>query len=214
VRRLLITSVPLLASDDMPTIDRLVFGTDDRPAAERFWPAAMPDGAPIEVFTSDAPTEGFRGFTLSLVAAQPGDVDVLVSAALDAGAALLKAPAKSLWGYGGAFRSPDGVVVTVASASKKRSGGARRIVDEYVLQLGVSDVAASKRFYQDHGFTVAKSFGGSYAELETGRLKLTLLKRAALAKTAGVAVDGSGSSRLQIVGDTRLVDPDGFEWVA
>lgn len=198
----------------MPTISRLVFDAEDPAAAERFWRAAMPEDAPVGVTESTSPTDGFRGFTLSLTAAQPGDVDALMSAGLDAGADLLKAAAKSLWGYGGVLRSPDGVIITYASASKKRSPGGSRVVEDYVLQLGVSNVGESKRFYEDHGFAAAKSFGGSYAEFETGTVTLALLKRAALAKAAEVPAGGSGSSRVQIVGDAQFTDPDGFEWSA
>ena len=198
----------------MPTISRLIFGAEDRAAAERFWRDALPENAPVGVSVSNASTDGFRGFTLSLIAAQPGDVDALMSAGLDAGADLVKAAAKSLWGYGGVLRSPDGVLITYASASKKRLPGGSREVETFVLQLGVTDMGESKRFYEAHGFAASKSFGGSYAEFETGPVKLSLLKRAALAKTADVAAEGSGSSRLQIVADAEFIDPDGFEWTA
>jgi hypothetical protein len=53
-------------------------------------------------------TDGFRGFTLSLVVSQPATVDGLSGAALDAGATPLKPAAKSLWGYGGVVQAPDG----------------------------------------------------------------------------------------------------------
>jgi hypothetical protein len=39
-----------------------------------------------------------------------------------------------------------------------------RQIGEIVLQLGVADVAASKRFYVDRGLTVTKSYGRRYAE--------------------------------------------------
>jgi hypothetical protein len=119
-----------------------------------------------------------------------------------------------VWGYGGVLRSPDGVIITYASASKKRSLGGSPVTESFVLQLGVANVGESKRFYADHGFATAKSFGGSYAEFDTGPVKLWLLKRAALAKAADVAVEGSGSSRLHIVGAAEFTDPDGFEWTA
>jgi hypothetical protein len=82
-----------------------------------------------------------------------------------------------------------------------------------VLQLGVADVAASKRFYADRGFAVTKSYGRRYVEFDTGPVKLTLYKRRALAKVAGVSLDGTGSHRLVIGGDAGpFTDPDGFAW--
>jgi hypothetical protein len=90
----------------MPTISRLLFGAEDAVAAAHFWNAAMPENAPVEVSESNAPTDGFRGFTLSLIAAQPGDVDALVSAGRDAGADLVKAAAKSLCGATVACSAP------------------------------------------------------------------------------------------------------------
>lgn len=82
-----------------------------------------------------------------------------------------------------------------------------------MLQLGVEDVSASKQFYINHGLTVAKSYGRKYLELDTGPVKLSLNKRAALAKTAGVPAEGAGSHRLSISSDAgAFTDPDGFVW--
>jgi hypothetical protein len=86
-----------------------------------------------------------------------------------------------------------------------------------VLLLGVADVAASKRFYVEHGLAVAKSFGRMYAEFAAGTspVKLALYRRRALAKDLGVAPDGSGSHRIMIGGDAGpFTDPDGFAWEA
>ena len=41
---------------------------------------------------------------------QPATADGLIGAALDAGATPLKATKKSLWGYGGVVRAPDGTI--------------------------------------------------------------------------------------------------------
>jgi hypothetical protein len=76
-------------------------------------------------------------------------------------------------------------------------------------------VPASKRFYVDHGLSVARSFGRKYVEFEasSGAVTLGLYGRRALAKDAGVAPEGSGSHRIVIGGGNRaLVDPDGFAW--
>jgi len=86
-----------------------------------------------------------------------------------------------------------------------------------VLLLGAEDVPASKRFYVDHGLSVARSFGRKYVEFEasSGAVTLGLYGRRALAKDAGVAQDGSGSHRLAIGSDAGpFTDPDGFEWEA
>ena len=86
-----------------------------------------------------------------------------------------------------------------------------------MLLLGASDVAASRRFYVDRGFTVAKSYGRKYVEFATGSspVKLALYGRRALAKDVGVPVDGTGSHRLAIgTGPDSFTDPDGFAWEA
>lgn len=199
----------------MPTVDFVTIEVDDPAAASRFYTEAFGLDGRVRVRESRAPTSGFRGFTLSLIASQPANVNALISAALDAGATSLKPAAKSLWGYGGAVQAPDGTVWTVASSSKKDTGPAARDIDDLVLQLGVADVAASKQFYVDRGLTVAKSFGRRYAELSppTSPIKLTLNRRRALASAAGVSPDGTGSHRLVIGSEIGpFTDPDGFEW--
>ena len=119
---------------------------------------------------------------------QPGTVDGLVGAALDAGATPLKPPAKSLWGYGGVVQAPDGTIWKVASSAKKDTGPATGRIDDIVLLLGAEDVAASKRFYVDRGLAVARSFGRRYVEFASpsSSVKLALYRRSALAKDAGV----------------------------
>ena len=162
---------------------------------------------------SEAPTTGFRGFTLSLVVSQPATVDGLLGAALDAGATPLKPVKKGFWGYGGVVRAPDGTIWKVATSSKKNTGPATRQIDEIVLLLGVADVAASKRFFVDRGLAVAKSFGRKYVEFATTPVKLALYGRHALAKDAGVSPDGTGSHRIVIGSDAGpFTDLDGFVW--
>lgn len=166
-----------------------------------------------------AESSGFRGFALSLVVPHPSDVRSLVDAATDVGAAALKPPAKSLWGYGAVLRSPGGTVWTLASATKKDAAPAptppAERQDELVLQLGVADVAASKQFYLDQGFSVAKSYGRKYVEFTTGAITLTLSKVSGLAKSVGLSAGGTGSHRLVVHGDgTEFTDPDGFVWEA
>lgn len=199
-----------------PAIDSIVIQADDVAAAERFHAAAFGLGDRLRVQPAEAASSGFRGFTLSLIAAQPGDVDALVRAALDAGAVVVKPLAKSLWGYGGTVQAPDGTIWKVATSAKKDTRPAAAVFERMVLLLGAEDVAASKRFYTERGIAVGKSFG-SYVEFETpgSRIGLGLYKRRALAKDAGVPAEGSGSHRLVIAGALGSgADPDGFAWEA
>lgn len=199
----------------MATIEFVTIEVADAAAAEAFHTAAFGVADRVRVRASQAPTSGFRGFTMSLVVSRPATVRGLIESAVDAGATVLKSAAKSLWGYGGAVQAPDGTIWTVASSSKKDTGPATRQIDDVVLQLGVADVAASKRFYLDRGLPVAKSYGRKYVELDTDAVKVALIKRGALAKTAGVPSDGTGSHRLAIGGDAgAFTDPDGFVWEA
>lgn len=199
----------------MTTIAFVTIEVEDIAEGAAFYAAAFDMDDRVRVDASEEQTSGFRGFTLSLVVSQPATVRSLIDSAAAAGAAVLKPAAKSLWGYGGVVQAPDGTICTVASASKKDTSPATRKIDELVLQLGVADVAASKQFYADRGFTVAKSYGGRYVELDTGPVGLTLNKRAALAKSTGIPADGTGSHRLVIGGAAGdFADPDGFIWKA
>ncbi len=199
----------------MASIEFVVIEAADPTAAERFYATAFGLGGEVHPRGSEAPTSGFRGFTLSLVVSGPATVDGFIGTALDAGATPLKPAAKSLWGYGGVVRAPDGTICTVASSTKKDTGPATRQIDEFVLQLGVADVAASKRFYVDRGFAVEKSYGSRYVLFASpsSPVKLALYRRRNLAKVAGVSPDGTGSHRLVLGSDAGpFTDPDGFAW--
>ncbi|MGH3392131.1 MAG: glyoxalase [Actinomadura sp.] len=199
----------------MISIDSVTLEVADATAANSFYTAAFGLDTQVRLRVSEAPTTGFRGFTLSLTVSQPSAVNSLIDAALDAGATSLKPAAKSFWGYGGVVQAPDGAIWKVASSAKKDTGPATREIDQIVLLLGVEDVAASKRFYVDHGLAVARSFGRKYVEFATGSspVKLALYGRRALAKDAGVSPDGTGSHRLTIGSDAGpFTDPDGFAW--
>jgi predicted lactoylglutathione lyase len=202
----------------MTSIASITLEVDDTTAAEQFYTTAFGLGSRLRLRTSEAPTAGFRGFTLALTVSQPADVASLIDGAIAAGATSLKPVSKSLWGYGGVVQAPDGTIWKVATSAKKDSGPATGTIDERVLLLGVADVKASKRFYVEQGLTVAKSFGGKYAEFTADgpdQFKLALYKRAGLAKDLGVADDGSGSHRLALTGSaTAFTDPDGFTWEA
>jgi hypothetical protein len=121
-----------------------------------------------------------------------------------------------MWGYGGVVQAPDGAIWKVATSAKKDTRPASRDVEKIVLLLGATDVAASKRFYVEHGFVVGKSFG-KYVEFATpsSPVGLGLYTRRALAKDVGVSPDGSGSHRLTITADVgAFTDPDGFAWAS
>ncbi|GAA3659339.1 glyoxalase [Nocardioides ginsengisoli] len=199
----------------MSNINTLVLEVADPAAARTFYTEAFGPDLPLDFRAGSTPSEGFRGFHVSFVMAQPADVDALAESALAAGATMIKPVSKSFWGYGGVLRAPDGAIWKVASSSKKNTGPVSRSFESIALLIGAADVAASKQFYVDRGFGVGKSFGKKYVEFTagTGRVTLALLSRKALAKDAGVPMEGSGSHRLTIVGGaTAATDPDGFPW--
>jgi predicted lactoylglutathione lyase len=199
----------------MASIASVTLEVADPTAAHHFYTVAFGLDTQVRLRASDAPTTGFRGFTMALTVSQPATVDGLIGAALDAGATSLKPAAKSLWGYGGVVQAPDGTIWKIATSAKKDTGPATRQIDDMVLLLGVADVAASKRFYVERGLAVARSFGSRYVEFAAGSspVKLALYRRRALAKDVGVAPDGTGSHRLVLGGDAGpCTDPDGFTW--
>lgn len=194
------------------TIGSVLLEVEDVPAAEAFY-TALGVADRVRARVGDAPSSGFRGYTLSLVVARPATADAFMAAASNAGADVVKEPAKSLWGYGGAFRAPDGAIWTVASSSKKDSGTAVLEYDDLVLLLGVDHVKTSKKFYSGRGLQVGRSFGGKYAEFRTSGVQLAVQPRREVAKNAGVDHHGTGSHRIAVVGDLgAFTDPDGYVW--
>jgi uncharacterized glyoxalase superfamily protein PhnB len=201
----------------MADIDSVTLEVADPRTARSFYDAAFGLGEDrLRLSAGETPTTGFRGFHISLVSAQPGDVRALFDSAVAAGATVLKPLAKSLWGHGGVVQAPDGAIWKVATSAKKDTRPAERRFDEIVLLIGVENVSASKKFYTGHGLTVGKSFG-SYVDFAMGSspIGFGLYKRAALAKDAGVPPEGTGSHRLTVGGDLGdVTDPDGFTWAA
>lgn len=200
----------------MTSIDTITLEVADVTAAERFYTTAFGLGRDLlRLRASNEPTSGFRGFTLSLITAQPGNVDLLVDAALAAGATTLKAPKKSLWGYGAVVQAPDGTIWKAATSNKKDTAPPAKEFEDIVLLLGVADMSASKKFYVDHGLSVQKSFASTYVEFArgSGAVQLGLYKRRGLAKAAGVSPDGSGAHRIAVGATSEpFTDPDGFTW--
>lgn len=198
------------------SIHAVILEVTDPAAAVAFHEALGLDNR-IQFRAGDAPTEGFRAFSLSLVAPQPANVDCLVAAATQAGATVLKAPKKSLWGYSAVVRAIDGTIWKFATSSKKDSEPASKDVDDIVLLLGAADVKASKRFYVERGMAVDKGFGSKYVQFDaaSGDVKLALYGRQALAKDVGVDAAGTGSHRIALTSAAgAFVDPDGFTWEA
>lgn len=214
---------PLRSVLVMTSIASLTIETADTAAADAFH-AALFQGATttpaadlaglVRSRGTAAPSTGFLGFSVSLVVGRPADVDAFLAAAVGAGATTVKPAEKSFWGYGGTVQAPDGTVWKVATSEKKDTGPATRAIERIVLQLGVADVAASKAFYVDRGFAVAKAFGRKYVEFaatESAPIVLALLSRKAVAKDAGVPVEGGGSHRLVLgVEGAGFADPDGY----
>ncbi|WP_251043191.1 glyoxalase [Arthrobacter sp. ISL-69] len=143
----------------MTSIESVTLAVPDPAAATAFYASAFGLGTHVRVRAADAPTSGFRGFTLSLIVSQPSTVSSLIGTAVEAGATTLKPVQKSLWGYGGVVQAPDGGIWKVATSAKKDTGPVTRQVDKIVLLMAATDVAASKRFYIEQGLTVGKSFG-------------------------------------------------------
>lgn len=201
----------------MTSIDSITLHTTtDGAPARRFYADAFGLEQRVNVQATDDASSGFRGFTLSLIVGQPANVGLLIDSAVAAGATTLKPVEKSMWGYGGVVQAPDGAIWKVATSAKKDTAPASRDVERIVLLLGVADVAASKRFYVEHGFAVGKSFG-KYVEFATpsSPVGLGLYSRRALAKDAGVSPEGSGSHRLTVTADAgAFTDPDGFAWAS
>jgi predicted lactoylglutathione lyase len=202
----------------MTSIEYVTLEVADPGAASAFYAAAFGLGSQVRLRASEAPTTGFRGFTLNLGVSQPAAVNGLIDSALDAGARPLKSAAKQFWGgYSGVVQAPDGTIWKVATASKRDTGPATRQIDGIAILLGVADVAASKRFYVDRGFAVAQSYGRKFVSLAapSGAVELVLYRRGAAARDAGISPEGTGSHRIVIGSDAGpFTDPDGFVWEA
>ena len=196
------------------SIDSITLEVADPEAARRFYADAFGLGDVVRLRATDAPTTGFRGFTVSLIVSQPADVRALFDSAVAAGATVLKPAEKSMWGFGGVVQAPDGAIWQIATSTKKDTGPATREIDNIVVLLGAEDVSASKKFYVERGLSVGKSFG-SYVDFATpsSPIGLGLYKRRALAKVAGVPAEGTGSHRIQLNADAgSFTDPEGFAW--
>lgn len=199
----------------MTSIEMITLETDDLTTAETFYTEAWDLAALIRLKPTEAPSTGFRGYALSLIAAQPGNVDKLVEAAVEHGATVLKAPAKSFWGYGAVLQAPDGSIWKLACTPKKDSAPAEKRHESVTLLIGTTDMNATKKFYTEHGLTVSKSYGRKYTEFaaDGSPIELALYPRKAFSKDIGMSAEGTGSHRITITGAAGpATDPDGFTW--
>lgn len=198
----------------MTTISSIALDVIDPAQAERFYRDALGVDERLRFRAAQPESTGFRGYTVSLLVSQPGNASAILDAAVAAGGTTLKPAEKSLWGFGGVVQAPDGAILTVATQAKKDKSPVSKEFTDIVVLLAASDVGESKKFYTEHGFTVGKSFG-KYVDfdLPSSPVKLGLYTRSALAKTAGVPRDGSGSHRITLASDAGpFTDPDGFVW--
>ena len=63
----------------------------------------------------DTTADGFGGMALAHNVRSPGEVDAIITAAADAGAAITRRPAQTFYGgYAGSFTDPDGHVWEIA----------------------------------------------------------------------------------------------------
>ncbi len=69
----------------MASLESVTLEVPDPAAAEAIYAAAFGLGDQVRVRASEAPTTGFRGFTLSLVVSQPSTVNSLIGSALGGG---------------------------------------------------------------------------------------------------------------------------------
>ncbi|MEU5156794.1 VOC family protein [Glycomyces sp. NPDC021274] len=207
----------------MNAIETVTLEVEDTAAAEAFYAAAFDvpfnqgEDSWLRVRPAKDASSGFRGFAISLVVAQPGTVDSFAETAVAAGATAIKAPEKSLWGYGAVLRDPFGNIWKLATSQKKQTGPVTREVESVNVGIGVADVAATKQFYIDKGLKVAKAFGRKYVEFEApgDAVSLSLYSRKFAAKTSFVPPEGSGSHRIVFgSGAGTFTDADGFEWEA
>src|SRR3954471_7009245 len=103
----------------MASIESVTLEAAEPAAAEKFYTDAFRLGTRLRVRAAEAPTSGFRGFTLSLTVPQPATVHSLFETAVKAGATPVKPVKKSFWGYGGVVEAPDGTLWKLATSAKK-----------------------------------------------------------------------------------------------
>ncbi len=206
-------------TDAMTAIDSVILEVPDpagrRGLLHRRLRARRPAAASAR---SEAPTTGFRGFTLSLVVSQPSTVDSLVGTALDGRRHDAEAGHEELLGLRRRRPGPgrddlEGRVVVEEGHRPGHPGGRRRRAAAGRRRTSRRPSSSTSTTAWPWGRASAASTSSS--TLPASPVKLALYGRRAAAKDAGVAPEGTGSHRIVIGGDAGpFTDPDGFVWEA
>lgn len=146
-------------------------------------------------------TSGYRGYVVTYIVSQPTEVEMVMKAAIEAGAEVLKSTKKALFGsFAGVFRAPDGAIWKVTSATNKDTSPAGKPPrpSETTIILGVEKPKSSKAFYQALGMTVDRDYGNKYIDFTPtpGVSRLCLMERGVLARDVRVDKAGSGFSQM------------------
>jgi uncharacterized protein len=167
-------------------------------------------GALAEDSRVPANTNGFRGVMLSYIVEKVEHVDQLAARARRAHARVLREPHGAFWGYSAHLQDPDGHIWKVAASPapkiRRRSDADGAVTQEVIapkeiaVTLAADDFKSSRQFYSDAlDFKIDKSFPGFASfVLGTGEPSLSLYKRKALAKDAGVEPAGAGFSGVRL----------------
>ncbi|MEH3052545.1 MAG: VOC family protein [Patulibacter minatonensis] len=209
----------------MPSIARITLGTPELDVAGAFYArvlgAPVPtEGAAIDLHgrgelasatvvdlaeRADTPPEisGFRGFAISYLVAEPGEVDALVARTVAEGGEEMKPARQGFFGgYAAVVRTVDGSLWKIASERKKDWGkvGEPPVPIEVGALLGVASPKASKAFFTALGLATDRGRGSRHADVGTtpGAVRLGLLPREGLAKDLGNEPWGSGFAALEL----------------
>jgi catechol 2,3-dioxygenase-like lactoylglutathione lyase family enzyme len=169
----------------MTSIESVTLDVADLTAANRFYTAAFGLGTQVHLRASEAPTTGFRGFTLSLTVSQPATVSGLIGAALDAGASEHdtggRAPA-----LGGRHRAGEILIAAPRFVARRR--GTARPVDAalHALRRGAAlprvgvVAAASRSQAEKHAHAERDAQRGEPTSWHVGVLHLLLREPSAV----------------------------------
>ena len=199
----------------MTSIDTVTLEVADPAAAAVFYKAAFDLGDRLQLSASEAPTSGYRGFTLALGVSAPATVDALIGAAIDAGATPIKPPKKSVWGYGGVVQAPDGTIWKVVVRRRRTAAQPPARSTRSCCCWG------SRTSPRASGST--SSAGCPWEELRA-EVRRVLTRRGSSSRSSGAARwprtrawprMATGSHRIVIGSDAgSFTDPDGFAWEA
>jgi uncharacterized protein len=162
-----------------------------------------------------APTTGFRAFTLSYILESAEDVDQVLDRLARHGGRVSKPPRNAVWGYSAYVTDPSGYLWKIASSKRRPLLGRKEAAtsnghainpQEVPITIGVADMKRTRDFYeQGLGLPIKKAFGSKFVMFsgEAGTSDLGVYKREALAKDAAVQPEGDGFHGFTI---THIVD--------